>query len=295
MSDDPILPEWYLEFCDELNAEWLSIIKNKIVIFLDTKLYIKFRDAIRDPNSSPQYYRLYNKLVELVEKKIVICPIIENVFFELLKRKEEDDIRLVFKIVGKLSNSLMQCNISQICEYEFCAYRDKIPNKLYVYKIQSQHCSFPIYGGSDLSKINENKKILRMYFNEDISKLFELIIPDTSYYDKKFILLNYLLMKENIKHGGKQQFKSYAMLEKFEFNGLIDLLYTKLKTKLDLGTDFIDELKKEKYKEKYIPFIQNSSKLNAFVRWSELNNLETNDTYCSLPLSFPIPSRVHFV
>lgn len=274
-------PLWYIDYCKKQNAEILNEIDNKLIVFLDTKIWIKFRDYIQGKPVESQYKELYLLLKKAVDNNKCICPLIEAVYFELLKRIEQKDIIDVFKVIDELSKDLMQININQIAEFELLNFLYKVDTRLYVNKIQSQYVSFPIYSDDNASEdcILKNKQMIEYFINTKMEDLLRLGKVDISYYQDRIVNPLYYLLSQSINANEKQKYKSYYELRKYELKNSLQTLYDRYKNKYSINEDFIENALKCKNINTYMPFINNSASLYANIRWSELHNLTTNDIY----------------
>lgn len=70
---------------------WRSI-QQKTIIYLDLRFWINLRDA--NKSQKAKYIRLLNTLKKGVSKGIILCPISESIFLELLK---QDDVSTRYK------------------------------------------------------------------------------------------------------------------------------------------------------------------------------------------------------
>ncbi len=272
-------PKWFRDYCERKNSELQKYMENRKVIFLDTIIWIKFRECIQEDRRDEIYYKMYETLRTLVKNGKAICPVIDSVFFELLKRQNKEDIVLIFKIVHEVGNSLMQPNIGEIAHNETHAMNIRVDPPLFVYKIQLQYTTFPIYGDDNPEAIEWNRNVLDRYFNTSIGELFALKTPDPQFYYKDYIERLFRNLKKSMEDREKQKYKSFQKLRAFELEAVLDILYGRYKDEFQLPDDFVANTLKNKDISRYMPFIYNTASMYAWVRWCELNNLETNDIF----------------
>lgn len=271
-------PKWFVEYCKTKNQEWQESIQGKVVIFLDTKMLIRFRECVQHKSLDDPYCKIYERLKILVQNGKAICPLTESVNFELLKRQTKEDVVLIFDIANSLSRSLMQTNIPAIAENETLAFHNLLRPPLIVNKIQSQYITFPLCDDSNQAAIENNKAILDRFMATNMADLYKLMVPDPQFY-RDGIQQLFGDLKKSILAGEKGKYRSFQSLRAFEFRSALAELYFRLKGKWGLRNDFVERAMSCRHVAKYMPFTYNMASMYAWVRWSELNNLETNDIF----------------
>jgi hypothetical protein len=272
-------PKWFVEYCESKNNELQKYIENRKVIFLDTKIWIKFRECVQGDRSDGLYHEIYESLRTLVRGGKAICPVVDSVFFELLKRQKKEDVALIFEIVHELGNSLMQSNIGEIARNETLAMNVRVEPPLFVYKVQSQYATFPIYTDDNPKAVEWNRSVLDRYFDTSIGELFAIKAPEPQFYYKEYVDTLFRDLKRSIADREKQKYKSFQRLRAFELEAVLDELYSRFKDEFRLPEDFVDRTLKDRDVNRYMPLVYNTASMYAWVRWSELNNLESNDIF----------------
>lgn len=81
-------------------------LKNRIKIYLDLNYWINLGRCSDGSSKNSDYQELYELLVELTLKEIVICPISQRIFIELLKQGDYNSRIDTAKTMDKLSQGV---------------------------------------------------------------------------------------------------------------------------------------------------------------------------------------------
>lgn len=76
-------------------------------VYVDMCFWIRMRDAVLDPDGSPEYKRLFSLLRQGVRDQSIICPISSAIFLELMKQQHCPERRIgTAKIIDDLSEAI---------------------------------------------------------------------------------------------------------------------------------------------------------------------------------------------
>jgi hypothetical protein len=92
-----------------LNEKRLSLgqtIANRHKVYLDTRYWILLRDQRLGRSSNPEIAHLADLLVDGVRAKKLICPISNDIFLEILKRKDPETLNCSVELIDKLSEGV---------------------------------------------------------------------------------------------------------------------------------------------------------------------------------------------
>lgn len=97
------IDDYYRNKVINLSAELSSTKK----IYLDTKFWINLRDYILGRSKIKQIKDIYNLLLDLSRKSIVICPTSQYVFFELIKQSDISTRNATAKLIDEFSKGIV--------------------------------------------------------------------------------------------------------------------------------------------------------------------------------------------
>lgn len=107
-------------------------LESKTKIYLDTKYWIYFRDVLLGRIDSGPIFDSYNVLVSLCETGAVICPICEDVFYEITKQVDIETLTTSIKLIDQLSSGVVlttqEERIKAEILYFFYRYRERTTN-----------------------------------------------------------------------------------------------------------------------------------------------------------------------
>jgi hypothetical protein len=81
-------------------------IRKKVKVFLDTKYWVILRETHLGIRSDKASTELLKSLSQAVQNGIAICPITEDIFYEIAKRKDEESFRLTIQLIDELSSGI---------------------------------------------------------------------------------------------------------------------------------------------------------------------------------------------
>lgn len=87
-----------LRLCDEIS--------NRLKFYLDTKYWIYIRDAALERSTNDIFKNILNSLRELVKQKIAICPISDEIFYELLLQTDAVTLNQTVELIDELSEGV---------------------------------------------------------------------------------------------------------------------------------------------------------------------------------------------
>ena len=105
------------EYIKKHRLEVYNSIKNKCVIYLDTKYWLIIRDQIEE--TDPRNRLLLDKMIELSESGKCIFPISEISFWEFSKQDDFESLKKTANIVDKLSKGISMINVDERKVLEF--------------------------------------------------------------------------------------------------------------------------------------------------------------------------------
>lgn len=77
--------------------------KTKVKVYLDTKYWIYFRDVFLGRITTGPLVKSYELLESLCKYGLVICPISEDVFYEIIKQEDEETLSASIEVIDKFS------------------------------------------------------------------------------------------------------------------------------------------------------------------------------------------------
>jgi len=81
-------------------------VQDKIKIYLDTKYWIYFRDVMLKRSDNLTVIKSYELLTSLCDSGIVICPISEDILYEITKQTDEHTLATSIKLIDKFSKGI---------------------------------------------------------------------------------------------------------------------------------------------------------------------------------------------
>lgn len=81
-------------------------VQNKTKIYLDTKYWVYFRDVILERTKDTNLIKSFQLLATLCEAGNVICPISEDVFYEITKQTDKNTLTTSIQLIDKLSQGV---------------------------------------------------------------------------------------------------------------------------------------------------------------------------------------------
>ena len=75
-------------------------------IYLDTKYWLHFRDVVLGRMENGAIVRSFEILSEYCDAGLAVCPISEDVFFEITKQSDENTLGITIDVIDKLSGSV---------------------------------------------------------------------------------------------------------------------------------------------------------------------------------------------
>ncbi|CAH9067344.1 hypothetical protein PSECIP111854_04082 [Pseudoalteromonas sp. CIP111854] len=104
-------------------------LKKKVKIYLDTKYWIYFRDVYLRRITSGPLVKSYELLESLCKSGIVICPISEDVFYEIIKQEDEKTLSASIKIIDKFSLGISLTSQEERIQAEILHFYYRYNNK----------------------------------------------------------------------------------------------------------------------------------------------------------------------
>lgn len=105
-------------------------------IYLDTKYWIHFRDVILGRIDDGPIVEAYELLESLCESGVVICPISEDVFYEITKQVDEKTLSTSIALIDKLSQGVGLVSQEARIEVEILDFFTDIPTMEPIYTLQ---------------------------------------------------------------------------------------------------------------------------------------------------------------
>lgn len=99
------------EYIKKHRLEIFSLIKDKSIIYLDTKFWLILRDQNRETN--PEKRLLLDKILELSDSGKCVFPISEISFWEFLKQKDIVTLKETVTLVDRLSQGITIINTDE--------------------------------------------------------------------------------------------------------------------------------------------------------------------------------------
>lgn len=94
------------EYVRSKRIELGKSLDEKEKIYLDTKYWIHFRDVILGRAENGALVDSYELLSSLCDKGIAICPISEDIFYEITKQVDENTLSASLELIDRLSQGV---------------------------------------------------------------------------------------------------------------------------------------------------------------------------------------------
>ena len=86
--------------------ELANRVAEKVKIYLDTNYWIYFRDVVLGRPKNDDLMKSYKLIESLCDKGLVVCPISKDVFYEITKRLNVEELSVSIKLIDKLSQGV---------------------------------------------------------------------------------------------------------------------------------------------------------------------------------------------
>ena len=114
------------EYVRQKRIELAQYIKNRKIVYLDTKYWIILRDAVTNKSNQPLDYKLLETVIQLSQNKKCIFPISEDVLIEVVKQENRALVEKIAQTIDKLSEHICLITIEERIKLELLRYTKKV-------------------------------------------------------------------------------------------------------------------------------------------------------------------------
>lgn len=94
------------QYLKEKKAALAQSLHGVAKVYLDTKFWLLLRDAYLERERYDGQKKLLHCIMQLWEKKLIICPISEDIFVEIIKQADERTLLASIKLIDMLSSGV---------------------------------------------------------------------------------------------------------------------------------------------------------------------------------------------
>lgn len=294
------------EFYDKFRIELGEQVLKKHVIYLDIKFWIHMRDASLGTTSNKVHTEIYDRLKLLSQNNLIICPLSESLFQELINIGDENKRLQTAAIMDELSQQISFISPLEIAGQELICFMRNCKNKAqgktsfnpakYVWTKIALVDHTPKYDENFSVADNEH---IQVEFLKFLSKhtLVEILgrIKTPSLYDKTS-----MVKKLNIEKDQNLDFKTFQEVFMDEIEGMLyviqnditevmKFLYFQETGKKPTASE-IEKFNSDKNIQKIIythfklgkggtkfPYTHIQAAIYAFIRWNKSQRFKEND------------------